>query len=165
MTTPDTNRPGLPMFRTDPQTTLLINGWHCLIGYIVILAGVPVGAGLLHEAAKLLLNDTGITRTAIGPALQYAEAVVEMLGFSYLAAWVGAIVSLPFVIWARKTALFGWGTAIVTGVAVAYLVLWWLYEFTLQRITEDMILPSAILGLVFWVTVRLITPRAFCKSS
>ena len=150
-----------PAFRTDPVASLRITWWSCALGYAVCLGGVPLAASVVYWLAVELLNDTGITRTAIGPALQYAERVVEYLMYSFIAAYMGAALSVPVVIWARLRGWFGWGTAMLTGVGVAIVVLGLLFQMDMAKILVELTLPSALLGLSFWITVRVIHPQAF----
>lgn len=150
-----------PVFRTDPERSRRITWWSCGLGYLITLAGVPMVAGAVMALAVAMLGGSGITHTPIGPALQYAERTVQYLMYSIGAAYIGAILSVPVVIWARLLGWFGWATAALTGIAVGWLVI----EAPSGNLSMAFLLklgpPCAILGLAFWLTVRLIHPSAF----
>jgi|GEM_PF-4738291 len=147
-----------PIFRTSPTASRRITWWACALGYLITLVGVPLLAGAVMQIAIFTLKGTGITRTFIGPALQFGELMVTLLTYSIIASYIGAIVSIPVVIWARWKGWFGWGTAALTGVGVGGLVL--SIGFSMQQELGRFVLPCAILGLAFWITVRLIHPSA-----
>lgn len=155
----------LPVFRTDPAASRRITWWACALGYVVTLVGVPVLAACVRLMAIWALKGSGITRTAIGPALKYGESVTELLMYSYVMAWTGALLSVPVVIWARWAGWFGWGTAMLTGVGVAVIVFGVLDAAPPFEVIGELGLPSALLGLAFWITVRLIRPQAFARGA
>ena len=49
----------------------------------------------------------------------------------------------------------------LTGVAMALIVMGGLHAESWANVLQELAVPSALLGLGFWVTVRLIAPDAF----
>jgi len=153
---------GLPPFRTPAGAARAITWWSCLGGYLAILVGVPALAQVIHSLAIVVFNDTGITKTAAGPALQLAETQIGTLARSFMVSWQGIPVSLPFVILARRYDLFGWGTAAITGIIVLFIVIGGVHGFGIEAV---FFIPGSVaLGLAFWITVRLIHPEAFTSA-
>lgn len=156
------NRPStFPILKTSAVITKKITWWSCLTGYVVSLVGLPLLAAVIAWVASFTLKGTGITHTFLGPALQALESLLERLILSVVASWTGALMSIPVVYWARAKGWFGWGTAMLTGVAVCLISLTLIYGFSFLETLYVMSLPSALLGLGFWITVRLIHPSAF----
>ena len=154
-----------PAFRTDPVNSLKISWWSCAIGYVVILLVVPIAAAGLGELAAMFLRDKGVMHTAAGPALRYGESLLNLLSYSTVAAWTGAILSIPIVILARQHAFFGWAVAMLAGMGVGVVGLGLYMGIGPSEALLAFGVPNAILGLTFWATVRLIHPSAFADTS
>lgn len=150
-----------PAFRTDRDLGHHIRWWHCLLGYLSIVAVVPLFAAAILALAVAMLKGSGITHTPIGPFLQHGEMMLEALAFSYIASWSGILASIPVVIWARASGAFGWGTAMITGAVISLIILPVFYGFEVIMVLALLAFPSSLLGLAFWITVRLLAPRAF----
>lgn len=150
-----------PVFRTDRAKGGHIRWWHCLLGYLCIVVVVPTLAAATLAIATILLKGTGVTHTSLGPVLQHGEMILEMLTYSYFASWSGILASVPVVVWARATGFFGWGTAMITGAVLALIILPIFYQFPFWGVLGGFAFPSSLLGLSFWITVRLLARRAF----
>ena len=155
-----------PILRTQLPETRRIKWYDCLAGYVVILVVMPALGAAAFEITKWLFNDTGITRTTVGPTLAHGHKMLEALAYSFMMSWVGCLVSIPVVVAARWYGWFGWLTAAITGVAMMLIVM----PFPRYRLgelidmSELLALPSACLGLGFWIAVRLLRPSAFAAA-
>lgn len=150
---------GLPPFRTPAGAARAITWWSCLAGYFAILVGVPALAQAIHSLARFLFSGSGITQTAAGPALEIVETQIGTLARSFMVSWQGIPVSIPFVILARRYDMFGWATAAITGILVLFIVIGGVHGFGIEAVF--FIPGSVVLGLAFWLTIRLIHPEAF----
>lgn len=157
----------LPLFRTPLPQTRQIRFWACLIGYAVALLGVPFLArqavGLAHLLPGALLVSASGEGT-VGDLFGYLAFVVQALGKSTEISWMGALLSVPVVVWAQHKGWFGFGTAMLTGIGVLVPVAFGMLDGNLEEtavLTLYLALPSALLGLAFWITVRVICPGAF----
>jgi len=159
-----TFRLNAPIFRTDTANTAAITWWSCVIGYVVILAVLPLVAYGLQLLTTYLFSGSGITRSAIGPAAIYGHSFLYVVSLSPMVSWSGALVSIPFVYLARRYAVAGWGTAIATALIEAFVILPTAYDMPIDFVVTAAALPSALLGLTFWLTVRLIHPGAFARA-
>lgn len=155
-----------PILRTPLPETRRIKWYDCLAGYAVILLVMPALGGAAYEITRILFNDTGITRTAIGPTLAHGHKMLEALTYSFIMSWAGCLVSIPIVIAARWYGWFGWLTAAITGVVVMLIVMPFpQYRLSeMANMSEIIALPSACLGLGFWIAVRLLRPSAFAVA-
>ena len=146
-------------FRTDPRKAADITNGGCLLGYGVILIAVPLAAAALSTGMRLAGEAAG--DTALAAMLGQAEGYFRMLSLSYLMSWLGALLSIPLVLIARKNGLFGWAGAILAALAIMELLASGLMGGTVGDSLRNLGPAAATLGLVFWVTVRLANPRAF----
>ncbi|MSU91483.1 hypothetical protein GE300_18040 [Rhodobacteraceae bacterium 2CG4] len=112
----------------------------------------------MHSLALALVNDTGITKTAAGPALQLAETRIGTLARSFMVCWQGIPVSVPFAILARRYDMLGRGTAAITGLLVPFIVIGGVHGFGIEAVffIPGSIPGSVVPGVAFWLTVRLI---------
>lgn len=146
-------------FRTDPRKAGHITRRGCLLGYAVVLVAVPVAGAGLAAAARMALAAAG--DGALAPALGLAEGYFRMLALSYLLSWLGALLSIPAVLLARVNGLFGWAGAMLAALAIMELIAWGMMGSTLDGALLHLGPAAATLGLAFWLTVRLVNPRAF----
>ena len=154
----------LPLLRTPLPQTHSIRLVECIVGYIVILAVMPLLARLAFLATGWMFKGSGVTRTSAGPALAYGHQMLENLSMSFLFSWMGCILSIPIVLAARRFGWFGIIPAMATGVLVMLVVFGFPFAGFIQDVPSllaDLGLPSALLGLSFWLTVRLLRPSAF----
>lgn len=146
-------------FRTDPRKAGHISRRGCLLGYAVVLVAVPVVAWSL--AALTGLARQAAAEGALAPGLSIAEGYFRLLALSYLLSWLGALLSIPVVLLARVNGLFGWAGAMLAALAIMELIAWGMMGSTLDGALLHLGPAAATLGLAFWLTVRLVNPRAF----
>lgn len=145
-----------PVIRTDPDLSARITWRDCLVGYLVIVLVVPGVAWVL----RLLLVGAPGDGAPPDPAVRMDPGLLDLFILSQNVSWIGALMSIPFVVFARNRGLFGWGSAFVVGGIVEIFVL----GFGLRMPLEGLVLllwPSGLLGVFFWATIRILRPSAF----
>ena len=149
------------MFRTDLERTRQIGILACILGYLMILPGVPIIFGGIHQVLIFAFKGSGVTRTAVGPALQTGEFFIIALNFSFVASWLGILVSIPVVVWARLNGWFGWATAALTGAVEALVLLPLFFGAQFDFELFQLCVGGAVLGLSFWAVVRWMHPEVW----
>lgn len=148
-------------FRTHPQRTLEIGWPACLLGYLMIIPGVPAVAGTIYQVVIWLFKGSGVTHTMAGPTLQTGEFLLMALTYSWIASWLGILVSIPIVVLARARGWFGWATAALTGAVEAFVLLSLFFGARWDAELLQLCLGGAILGLSFWLVVRVMHPSVW----
>ena len=113
-----------------------------LIGYVLSL--------LIRRTPALYLND-------FADRLEFF--LFTPLSMSPLISWIGFATAVPVSRYLLRIGLAGWGIAILVAIFTQFLGAIFLFpDFHLWRLT---ILPSIVLALAYWLTLRLKFPRAF----
>jgi len=81
------------------------------------------------------------------------------LSMSPFISWIGFAAVVPLSRYLMKIGLAGWGVAILVAIFAQFLAaVFVLPYFHLWRLT---VLPSVVLALTYWITLRLKFPEAF----
>lgn len=144
-----------PFFRTHPEATQRITWWSIALGCVVIFAVVPLLAQVL---ISLIYGDT----TPEG----VPHVFLEVLATSPAFMWAPIVISIPFAVYARVQAIFGWGTSLAIGTFHGVLSVPILFQLPLdgERVPYIWVVTILLFG-IFWLTIRFIHPSAFPASS
>lgn len=117
---------------------------------MTIVVPVLLGALLSLGASAFFSSET-----LIGPgALLFTIGV--FLSFSFYLSWAGLMVAIPLAFLAFRYGIAGWGSAVIGGIAVGGII------FSLFGLEWPVTLPAgAFFGAVFWVSLRLLSPKSF----
>jgi len=126
----------------------MIRWWDYLLAYFAGWLIPPVLSGLALPYAGAILG--GATRQGVLTFLLFGREAVYL-------SWIGLAISVPVVLTALSRGRFGWGFALVAGLAIGA---------ALGTAVEDpgptLTAPFAgVSALIIWTVLRLRAPAAF----
>lgn len=134
-----------------------------IIGYGAALVGVPVLASLILMLMQAMFGTSIISGAGLGRAGEVVMGWITAAQSSWALSWTGVPVSAPMVWLARRRNWCGWGTAMVAGALTAMLVFGAMGTNPLQ-VLPALGPPSAMIGLVFWMMIRVLHPKVFLPA-
>lgn len=144
-----------PLFRSHPEATQKISWWSIAVGCVVIFAAVPL---LAQAVLTLFFGDAEPTG--------FIHIFLEVIATSPAFMWASIVISIPFAVYARVQAIFGWGTSLSIGLFHGVLTIPILFQLPLDgdRVPYIWVTNVLLFG-IFWLTVRFIHPSAFPANS
>ena len=164
-----------PAFRTNPAKTAEISTATIVAGYLMAIVWIPVLLCLVGFLITPIIGHLALPEVlpkAVKLVVFYFFAQFFLLAVSPIYSWAGALMSLPLVYLTRRYGFAGWATAMLVGALAGMIVVSVLDPFSLFHASGNTLgnlafiaLPSAMLGLFFWLTVRTHHPNAFARDA